>query len=105
VVGAVGVLAFALAPDAPTAAAGEVLVTGIAFPVARVASTVLVNRRVTGRARATVHSMASQAENGGEMVLGLALAGVAADAPRVALVVSAALVAAGGVVVSRGCRR
>ncbi len=104
-VGAVGVLVFAQAPDAPTAAAGEVLVTGIAFPVARIAGTVLVNRRVTGRVRATVHSMASQAENGGEMVLGLALAGVAADAPRVALVVSAVLVAASGLVVSRGCRR
>lgn len=102
VVGAVGIVVFALAPGAGWAAAGTVLVAGIAFPTARVAATVLVNRRTTSAARATAHSLLSQAENGGELVFGLALAGVAgATTGTAALLGAALLVAAAGLVVGR----
>ncbi len=52
--------------------------------------------------RATVHSFLSQAENLGEVILGIALAFIAGSASsRVALTVSAALLACAGAVVSR----
>ncbi|HMJ75253.1 MAG TPA: MFS transporter [Iamia sp.] len=104
--GVVGVVVFAHAPSTPWAAAGALVVTGIAFPITRVASTVLVNRRTASGVRATVHSMLSQAENAGELVFGLALAAVAgATTGTVALLGSALLVAAAGVTVSRASRR
>jgi hypothetical protein len=103
--GVVGVVVFAHAPSAPWAAAGALVVTGIAFPITRVASTILVNRRTASGVRATVHSMLSQAENAGELVFGLALAAVAgATNGTVALLGSALLVAAAGVAVSRASR-
>lgn len=101
-VGTVGLVVFAFAPGAAWAAVGAVLVAGIAFPTAGVAATVLVNRRTTSVARATVHSLASQAENAGELVFGLTLAAVAAATTgTVALLGSAGLVVAAGVVVGR----
>jgi MFS family permease len=101
-VGTVGLVVFAFAPGAAWAAVGAVLVAGIAFPTAGVAATVLVNRRTASAARATVHSLASQAENAGELVFGLALAAVAAATTgTVALLGSAGLVVAAGVVVGR----
>jgi hypothetical protein len=101
-VGTIGLVVFAWAPGAAWAAAGALLVAGIAFPTARVATTVLINRRTTSAARATVHSMASQAENAGELVFGLTLAAVAAATTgTVALLASAVLVAGAGAVVGR----
>jgi small-conductance mechanosensitive channel len=99
------VVGFALAPSAAWGAVGVVLVAGIAFPVTRVAATVLVNRRTPPDVRATVHSLLSQAENAGELVLGLALVAIAVASGTGALLASAALVALAGAVVSRGCRR
>jgi hypothetical protein len=101
-VGAAGLVVFALAPDAGWAVAGALLVRGLSWPTVRVASTILVNRQAPGAARATVHSMLSQAENLGEIVFGLALAGLAgATSSTVMLLASATLVAAAGTVVSR----
>ncbi|HEX7133956.1 MAG TPA: hypothetical protein VF228_15375 [Iamia sp.] len=105
-VGTVGLLVFALAPNGAGAAAGAILVTGLSQPLTRVAATVLVNRRTTSDVRATVHSMLSWSENAGELVFGLALAVVAArTTPTVALVISALLVGAAGLAVSRASRR
>jgi predicted MFS family arabinose efflux permease len=100
--GALGLAVFALAPNLQWAVAGSLVVFGTGFPVARVASTIMVNRRTTSEARATVHSMLSQAENLGEIVCGLGLALVAdATSSTVTLLASAGLVAAGGIVTSR----
>jgi MFS family permease len=102
VTGAVGLLAFAHAPNAASAVAGALLVSGIGFPTTRVAGTILVNRRVTSDVRATVHSFLSQAENLGEIILGVALAFIAGStSSTVTLTVSAALLALAGAVVSR----
>jgi hypothetical protein len=103
--GVIGLVVFAHAPTATWAAMGSLLVAGIAFPITRVASTILVNRRTASRVRATVHSMLSQAENAGELVFGLGLAAVAAATTgTIALAGSALLVAAAGLVVSRASR-
>jgi hypothetical protein len=105
-VGVVGLVGFAFAPSAAWAAAGSLLVAGIAFPITRIAGTVLVNRRTTSAVRATVHSMVSQSENAGELVLGFALAVAAgATSAATALVASALLLALAGLVVSRASRR
>jgi hypothetical protein len=99
-VGALGVLLFAHAPNTASAVAGSLLVSGIAFPVIRVAGVVWVNRRTTSAVRATVHSLLSQAENAGEIVFGLSLAVVAGVASTtVALTCSAALIACAGALV------
>ena len=103
-VGAVGLLVFAHAPSAASAAVGSLLVAGIGLPTTRVASTILVNRRATSDVRATVHSFLSQAENLGEIVFGLLLAATAgAASSTVALTTSAALLLGAGLVV-RGAR-
>ena len=101
-VGTAGLVLFAHAPNTEWAVAGSLLVTGIAFPTIRVGATVMVNRRTTSEARATVHSLLSQAENLGEVVCGLVLALVAGVAsPAVTLTASALLVAAAGLAVQR----
>jgi hypothetical protein len=101
VTGVAGLLVFAHAPNAASAAAGSLLVSGIGFPTTRVAGTILVNRRTTSDVRATVHSFLSQAENLGEIILGLALAFIAGSASStVVLTASAALLACAGAVVS-----
>lgn len=98
-VGAVGLALFAHAPNPSSAVVGALLVSGIADPVGRVATTIWVNRRTTRQVRATVHSFVSQAEHVGEVVLGLALAAVAGVASvSVALTGSAVLIAAAGAV-------
>ena len=75
--------------------------SGIGFPTARLAGTILVNRRTTSDVRATVHSFLSQAENLGEIIFGLALAFIAGSASStVALTASVALLACAGAVVS-----
>jgi hypothetical protein len=100
-IGTVGLIVFAQAPDVGAAVAGALLVKGIAFPTVRIAGTILVNRRTPSEARATVHSLLSLSENAGEIVCGLALAGLAtATSSTVTLMASAGLVAAAGVVAS-----
>ncbi len=101
-IGCAGLLVFANAPNAASAVAGSLLVSGIGFPITRTASSILVNRRTTSDVRATVHSFLSQAENLGEIIFGLALAFIAGStSSAVALMASAALVACAGAVVSR----
>jgi MFS family permease len=101
-IGVVGLLVFAHSPNAASAAAGALLVSGIALPTIRVTATILVNRRTSSDVRATVHSLLSQSENAGEIVFGLALAFLAGVASStVALTGSAALLAGAGLVVSR----
>ena len=101
-IGAFGLVMFANAPTAGSAVAGSLLVSGIAFPLTRLAATVLVNRRATSDVRATLHSMLSEAENLGEIVFGLGLALVArSSSSTVVLTGSAVLLACAGVVVSR----
>jgi MFS family permease len=93
-IGAAGLLLFAAAPDVVTAVAGALLVSGIALPINRTAAIIWVNRRTTAAVRATVHSLVSQAEQAGEILFGLTLAGLAAaTSAKVALMASAALLA------------
>ena len=81
---------------------GSLLVTGVGLPTIRVTGTILINRRTTSDARATVHSLLSQAENLGEILFGLLLAAtVTTTSPTVTLVMSAALIALAGATVSR----
>ncbi len=99
-VGVLGLLVFADAPDTATAVAGSLLVSGIAYPVIRTAGVVWVNRRATSAARATVHSLLSQAEQAGEILFGLTLAGLAgATSITVALSGAAVLLAGAGMLV------
>ena len=83
-----------LRADALIGCAGVMLVSGVAFNVTRAVSVIWVNRSTTTEVRATVHSFLSQAESAGEIVGGLALAGLArAVGPPVMLIVSAVLIA------------
>lgn len=101
VVGSLGMLLFAHAPNTATAVAGALLVSGIADPVIRATGIIWVNRRATSAVRATVHSQLSLAENAGEIVFGVSLALVARSASAaVALTCAAALLAGAGVVVT-----
>jgi MFS transporter, DHA3 family, tetracycline resistance protein len=104
-VGAVGLVVFARAPSTASAVLGSLLVTGVGLPTIRVTGTILINRRTTSSARATVHSLLSQAENLGEIVFGLLLAAiVTTTSPTITLVGSAGLIALAGVTVSRTTR-
>jgi hypothetical protein len=104
-VATVGLIVFAQAPNAASAVAGALLVSGIGLPTARVVSTILINRRATSDVRATVHSLLSQAENAGEIVFGLPLALTAAfTSPPIALTASAVMVAIGGIIAAGGAR-
>ncbi len=95
--GVVGVLLFANAPSVAAAVTGSILVSGISLPVIRTAGVILVNRRTESSVRATVHSLLSQAENAGEITLGMSLALLArATSTAVALTGSAALLAVAG---------
>lgn len=89
----VGILMFATAADAGFAMVGVVAVHGIAWPVVRTASVVWANDRATNEVRATVQSFLAQAENAGEVSLGLGL-GILAQAAGItsAMVGSAILV-------------
>ena len=94
IIGVAGLLLFANAPDLVVAVAGSLLVSGLAMPVSRTAGVIWVNRRTTAAVRATVHSLVSQAEQAGEILFGLTLAGLAtATSATVALTGSAALFA------------
>ena len=100
-IGATGLVVFAHAPTASSAVVGSLLIKGLGLPTIRVASTILVNRRTTSDARATVHSLLSQAENLGEIVFGLLLAAmVTTTSPTITLLGSAVLIALAGATVS-----
>lgn len=102
IVGVVGLITFAHAPNASAAVAAALLVRGVASPTTRAAATILVNRRAPSEARATVHSLLSQTENAGEAIFGLALAGLAAGtSPTVVLTACAGLLLIAGTLVWR----
>ncbi|WP_170246657.1 MFS transporter, partial [Nonomuraea zeae] len=102
--GAGALILLACAPGALTGAFGVLVVSGIAVSLTRAVGVVWVNRRTTSGVRATVHSFLSQAETGGEIVGGIALAALAQAAGTPAtLAVSGVLIAGAGVLVAR-CR-
>ncbi|CAA9260065.1 MAG: hypothetical protein AVDCRST_MAG50-2949 [uncultured Acidimicrobiales bacterium] len=105
-VGSVGLFLFAHAPDARTAVAGVLVVEGVALPVTRAVGVIWVNQRATSQVRATVHSFLSQAENLGEILLGVTL-GVLAGAASitVALTGSVVLFAAAAAIAMRAVSR
>lgn len=103
-VGTIGLIMIALAPDALVASVGILIITAVASNVTRVVSVIWVNRCTPAHARATVLSLLSQAETVGEIIAGLALAllagqitvsGTLASAAGL-LALTAALVAAFG---------
>ncbi|GAB3821277.1 hypothetical protein GCM10028799_32430 [Kribbella italica] len=77
VVGTAGAIGLAFAPNAISAAAALILVSGIAVPLTRVISMIWVNARTTSDVRATTHSFLAQAEYLGEVVCGLLITLVA----------------------------
>jgi hypothetical protein len=101
-VGALGLIALALAPDEFSGMVGVLLVGGIAWPVTRCVSVIWVNRRATSDVRATVQSFLAQAEYLGEILLGIGL-GILAQASSigVGMLGSCALVTCAGLLVVR----
>ena len=93
-VGTIGLVVVAAAPEEFTAAAGILMVEGMAWPVARSVSEVWVNRRATSDVRATVQSMLAQMESFGEILAGVGLAILAKVAGLSVIFSAAAAVAA-----------
>ncbi len=77
--GVLGLILFGVAPNPLVAMAGVVVVHGIAWNLVRVIGVIWVNRQAQTGVRATLQSFLSQAENLGEITLGLGL-GVLANA-------------------------
>jgi hypothetical protein len=101
-IGTVGLVLLAQAPDDVTGVAGVLLVGGIALSVTRAVGVIWVNRRTTSDVRATVQSFLSQAESFGEIVLGVTLGIVAqAGSITVALMGAGGLLAGAGFLVAR----
>jgi MFS family permease len=100
VVGALGVLVFAVAPEHLTAMAGVLLARGIASPVLRIISVIWVNQKATSRVRATLQSFLSQVEFVGEIGLGFGL-GIIAQTMQIeaAMFGACLLLAAAGMLV------
>lgn len=105
-VGTLGLLLLAAAPEDVTAVVGVLLVGGAAEPVTRALGTVWVNRRATSEVRTTVHSFLSQAEAFGEIVLGSAVA-ILAGVGGIPLTLAAAggVFALAGLLVARSAAR
>lgn len=102
VIGVLGLVVLAYAPDALVGGAGVLLARGISFNVTRAVSVIWVNRRTTSDVRTTMHSFLSQAESTGEIAGGFALAGLAQVAGiSVTLLTSAAVIGVTGVLVAR----
>jgi hypothetical protein len=103
--GTIGLGILALAPNAPTAMAGVLLVQGVARTVTRCVGVVWVNRRVPSEVRATVQSFLAQMEYLGEITLGIGL-GILAQATAIpaAMAAAALLFAAAGGVAARSSR-
>lgn len=99
--GALGLLVFAVAPVALLGGIGVLFMGGIADSVTRAISVVWVNRRTSSDVRATVHSFLSQAESIGEITGGVVLAAVAQVTSTTAtLALAGALIALTGVLVA-----
>jgi MFS transporter, DHA3 family, tetracycline resistance protein len=77
VAGALGLVGLAAAPDRVSASVAVLFVAGVAVPLTRTIGVIWVNRQTTAQVRATTHSFLAQAEYFGEIVWGLAIAGVA----------------------------
>jgi Major Facilitator Superfamily len=75
--GAVGVVAFVVAPEGVSASLAALVVAGITLPLTTTMGTIWVNREATAEVRATVHSFVAQAEYVGEIVCGAAIAVIA----------------------------
>jgi MFS family permease len=102
VIGVLGLIALAYAPDALLGGVGVVLASGVGFNVTRAVSVIWVNRRTTSDVRATVHSFLSQAECAGEIISGFALAILAQAAGITAVLLTCgAVIAVTGAIVSR----
>lgn len=76
-IGAIGLIALAIAPEEISASAAILLVAGIATPLTNTISAIWVNRQASSEVRATVHSFLAQAEYLGEIICGFAIAMVA----------------------------
>ena len=101
-VGSLGLVILAYAPNAVIGSAGILLVSGISFNVTRTVSVIWVNRRTPSNIRATMHSFLSQAESVGEIIGGVALAGLAAfSGIPSTIVASAILIGFAGVLVGK----
>lgn len=101
-VGSMGLVVLAYAPNAVIGSAGILLVSGISFNVTRTVSVIWVNRRTPSDIRATMHSFLSQAESAGEIVGGVALAGLAALSGTLSSILAAAtLIGVAGVLVGK----
>ncbi|WP_158307261.1 MFS transporter [Kribbella flavida] len=91
-IGLLGMTGVAFAPDAASASAALVIVSGIAVPLTRIIAALWVNARTTSVVRATTHSFLAQAEYLGEVTCGLAIAATASLVSLpIALAASAAL--------------
>ncbi|NIK60851.1 MFS transporter [Kribbella shirazensis] len=102
VVGVLGMLLLAFAPDPVVGAIAVVLLNGIVTPLTRVISTIWVNTRTTADIRATTHSFLAQLEYLGEITCGLAISAIARlTTLPLALTACAALFAATAVLMGR----
>ncbi len=93
-VGAVGLGLLAIAPNAALAAAGVLFAEGVGWPVTRALGSIWVNERATREVRATVQSFLAQVEYFGEIVCGLAVAGLAQAISIAAAVLGACVLVA-----------
>jgi MFS family permease len=103
-VGMLGLIMLAYSGSAVLGSVGVVLASGVSFTVTRTVSVIWVNRRTTSDTRATVHSFLSQAECAGEIISGIALAGVAraVGIAGVLTIAAAVIVATGGIIIISG---
>lgn len=89
-----GALLLAAAPGVPMASLGVLLMEGVGWPVTRVVGAIWANERASRDVRATVQSFLAQMEYAGEMVCGLAIAGLAGSASMAAAMAGTAALAA-----------
>lgn len=102
IVGVLGMLLLAFAPDPILGATAVVLLNGIVTPLTRVISTIWVNTRTTADIRATTHSFLAQLEYLGEIACGLTISAIARlTTVSLALTTCAALLAATAVLMGR----
>ena len=99
--GAMGLTVVAHVGNLVPAAAGVIVVMGVADPVIRTTASVVVNRRTSGPVRATVQSLLWQSGHLGVIVFGLTLAALAAVSPAASLSTAAALLATAALLVAR----
>lgn len=101
-VGVLGMLLLAFAPDPRLGAIAVVLLNGIVTPLTRVISTIWVNTRTSADIRATTHSFLAQLEYLGEIVCGLTISTIARlTTVSLALTACAVLLAATAVLMGR----